>query len=83
MVATVSSGRRTVRPVKRSDFERLRRGDLVDQVKIDVDQRRLTGRLAHSVRFPDLLEECLWCGCHKSAIPRLTQQRLDDQAPTA
>ena len=36
--------------------ERLRRGHLVHQMQIDIQQRRLPGRNAHYVLIPDLLE---------------------------
>jgi hypothetical protein len=38
-------------------FERLRRGDLVDQVQVDVQERRLVRLLADDVRLPDMLEQ--------------------------
>ena len=37
-VATVRSGRRTLRPVEPQALEGLRRGDLVDEVEVDVEQ---------------------------------------------
>ena len=38
-------------------LEGLRRGDLVDEMEVDVEQRRLPGRLDDHVIVPDLLEE--------------------------
>ena len=43
-VATVSSGRRTVRPLRRKPVKRLRAGDLVDEVEVDVQQVGFAGR---------------------------------------
>src|SRR5215216_184485 len=40
--------------------ESLRRRDLVHEVQVDVEQRRLVRRLAHGVRVPNLFEECPW-----------------------
>ena len=37
--------------------KRLRRCNLVHQVQVDVEQRRLAGRLAHYVLLPDLFEQ--------------------------
>ena len=37
-------------------FERLRGSDLVQQLQVDVEQRRLALRLDHHVLFPDFLE---------------------------
>ena len=37
--------------------EGLRRGDLVDQMEVDEEQRRLAGGLGDDVAFPDLVEE--------------------------
>ena len=59
-VATVRSGRRTLRPASAQAVERLRRSDLVDQVQIDVEQRRLVVGLADDVRIPKLFKECAW-----------------------
>ena len=38
--------------------ERLRRGDLVDQMEVDVEDRRRARFLRDDVGVPDLLEEC-------------------------
>ena len=57
IVATVRSGRRTVRPRAREPGERLRRGHLVDEVQIDVEDRRAARLLGDDVRVPDLLEQ--------------------------
>ena len=38
-------------------LERLRRGDLVHEVQVDVEQRRLTGLVADDVPVPDLVEQ--------------------------
>ena len=54
-VAIVSSGRRTVRPRQAQAVERLRAGDLVDEVQVDVEEIRLAGRRAHEVALPHLL----------------------------
>jgi hypothetical protein len=45
-------------------LERLRAGDLVDEVQIDVEQRGLARPLLDDVRLPDLLEQGL--GAHGS-----------------
>src|SRR5207247_135709 len=45
--------------------ERLRRCDLMDQVQIDVEKRRLTRALPHDVRVPELFEQCAW---HKGLV---------------
>ncbi len=47
-------------------FEGLRRGDLVDEMEIDVEQIRLAGFAAHDVAVPDLVEECAGC-IHETA----------------
>ena len=54
-VATVRSGRRTVRPREAQAVERLRAGDLVDEVEVDVEQVGLARRRVHHVAVPDLL----------------------------
>ena len=41
----------------------LRRGDLVDQVAVNIDERRLTRGLAHQVRLPNLLVHGLGRHC--------------------
>src|SRR4029079_19480934 len=48
-------------------LECLRRGDLVDEVEIDVDQRRAALVLEDDVPLPDLLEEGLR---HAASVPR-------------
>ena len=48
-------------------LERLRRGDLVDEVEIDVEQRRAALLLEDDVPLPDLLEEGLR---HPASVPR-------------
>ena len=56
-------------------LERLRRGDLVDQVQVDVEQRRLARRLGDDVPLPDLLEQrpchavTLVCKASKAECP--------------
>jgi hypothetical protein len=45
-------------------FKRLRRGDLVQQLEVDVEQRRLALGRDYDVLVPDLFEECSWCGVH-------------------
>jgi len=55
---------REIRPAnaaagKTEPVERLRRGDLVDQVQIDVEQRRPTRLLADDVALPDPVEKRL------------------------
>jgi hypothetical protein len=50
--------------------EGLRRGDLVDEVQVDVqDGRRVGRRGAHEVRVPDLLEQRPWHGTDSARIP--------------
>ena len=57
IVATVSSGRRTRAAREPQPLERLRRGDLVHEVQVDVEQRRLTRLVADDVPVPDLVEQ--------------------------
>ena len=47
-------------------LEGLRRGHLVDEVEIDVEQRGLAGLLAHDVALPDTVEERLAHSCMQS-----------------
>ena len=68
----IDGGERQVRPAHPAPgqpqaVERLRTGHLVDQVPVDVQQRRFVGRL-HHVAIPDLLEQCL--GHFQSASAR-------------
>ena len=71
-VATVRSGRRTAPPGQAQPVERLRRGDLVDEVEVDVEQVGLAGRGVHDVVVPHLLGEggrfghvaASFCGSH-------------------
>jgi hypothetical protein len=37
-------------------IERLRRGNFMDQMSIDVEQRRLAGRSAHDMSIPNFFE---------------------------
>ena len=37
-------------------FECLRRRDFVDEVQVDIEERRLIGRLGYQMRFPDFFE---------------------------
>ena len=53
-VASVRSGRRTVPAGEPQPLERLRRGDLVDEVQVDVEQA-----VGDLVRLPDLVEQRL------------------------
>ena len=53
-VARVRSGRRTSPAGKPKRLERLRRGHLVHEVKVDVEER-----VGDLVRVPDLVEESL------------------------
>ena len=46
-------------PRQAQALERLRRGHLVDEVQVDVEQRRLALGLVDEVRFPDAVEERL------------------------
>ena len=55
-VASVRSGRRTLRPGQAQPVERLRARDLVDEVQVDVDQ---PAGASHFVGLPDLLEHRL------------------------
>ena len=57
IVASDRSGRRTAPAGEPQALERLRRGDLVDQVQVDVQERRPVGLLADDVRVPDPLEQ--------------------------
>jgi hypothetical protein len=57
MVATVRSGRRTLRPASSSPFEGLGRGHLVDQVEVHVEKIRLFRHGTDNVRVPELLGE--------------------------
>lgn len=43
-------------------FKRLRAGDFVDQMQIDVQHRLLARFVVDNVLVPDLFEERLWCG---------------------
>ena len=54
-VAMVSSGRRTRAARQAQAVERLRAGDLVDEVEVDVEQVGFAGRRAHDVALPHLL----------------------------
>ena len=56
-VATVRSGRRTLQAALAQALEGLRRGDFVDQVQVDVEQRRRAGLLVDDVRVPDLFDD--------------------------
>ena len=47
-------------PRQPQPVERLRAGDLVDEVQVDVEEVRLAWRRAHEVAIPHLLRECLW-----------------------
>ena len=44
-------------PGQSQSLERLRRGHLVDEVEVDVEQRRLARHLTDDVLLPDLLEQ--------------------------
>ena len=48
---------RTFQPARAQHVERLRRGDLVDQVQADEQLRLAARQRAHRMRVPDLLEE--------------------------
>ena len=58
IVASVRSGRRTLRPGQPEALERLRRGHLVDEVEVDVEQVGQPLVAPHDVALPDLVEEC-------------------------
>ena len=60
-VAMVSSGRRTRAARQAQAVERLRAGDLVDEVEVDVEQVGLARRRAHDVALPHLLRQGLRC----------------------
>ena len=47
-------------PCGAQTIEGLRRSDLVNQVQVDVNQRRLIAGLANYVLVPDFLEKCAW-----------------------
>ena len=53
-------------------LEGLRRGDLVDEVQIDVEQFRPALLAWHEVALPDLVEEC---ATHVSKLPRACRTR--------
>ena len=60
----VLGGQRQVRAAHRpaggaQAVERLRAGDLVDQVQVDVEQVGLPRGAAHHMRVPHLLGQCL------------------------
>ena len=55
------------RPARRSPSNACGRGDLVDEVEVDVEERRLTRLLADDVPLPDLLEEGR--GMRQSYVP--------------
>ena len=55
--AIVQSGRRTLRPAKRRSLERLRAGNLVYQVPIDIEDARPVREPLHDVTVPDLVEQ--------------------------
>ena len=67
----VRSGRRTLKPRSRKSGEGLRRCHFVDQVQIDVDQRRSAGLLGDDVGVPDFFDDGAWL-THDS--PRLRRQ---------
>jgi hypothetical protein len=41
-------------------IEGLWRCDFVNEMKVDINQRRFARRLGDDVLLPDLLKECLW-----------------------
>ena len=56
-VATVCVGRRTVEAALAEALERLRAGDLVDEVEVDAEDGRGAGLVEDDVVVPDLLDE--------------------------
>ena len=56
MVASVRSGRRTLSPALAQTGEGLRRGDLVDQVQVDINQRRGARLFGNDVGVPNLFD---------------------------
>jgi len=48
-------------------FKRLRAGDFVDQVAVDIHQARAVVLFVDQMRFPDFIVEC-FC-CHRGPIP--------------
>ena len=56
--------------VQAQALERLRRRDLVDEVQVDVEERRLAGLLAYDVVLPDFLEQRPWA----PSIPSRSQR---------
>jgi hypothetical protein len=52
-------------------LERLRRGHFVDQVAVDVQQRRAIGLFADDVRIPELVVEGSRFHWYESELPRL------------
>ena len=67
MVATVRSGRRTVAAGQAQAVEGLGRGDLVDQVQVDVEQVGLAVGAVDDVALPDLVGQGARCWCHQLA----------------
>src|SRR3954468_21045713 len=49
-------------------FEGLWGSDLVNEMEVDVNERRLTGGFAHDVRRPDFIEKC--SGLRHTSTPR-------------
>ena len=77
-VAMVRSGRRTARPAWRRPVEGLRRGHLVQQVQVDVEQVGLAvGRADHMVR-PHLLGQGV--GHRRSCLPTWSPLSVADLA---
>ena len=57
IVASDSSGRRTRLPASRRPSNACGGRDLVDQVQVDEEHRRLAGRLGHQMSLPDSVEQ--------------------------
>jgi hypothetical protein len=43
-------------------IKRLRAGDFVYKVQVNVNERGLAIGLSHDVPFPNFIKECSWCG---------------------
>src|SRR6202008_2688301 len=54
--------------------KRLRAGDFVYKVQVNVNERGLAVGLSHDVLFPNFLKECSWCG-HSYLLPILEISR--------
>ena len=58
--AMVRSGRRSLRPAISKTLERLRAGDLVKKVAVDIENAGAVGEFLDDVAVPDLIEKGAW-----------------------